>query len=269
MSRGSGDRESGQLIGEYTLELRNENAHGMISGALLARMLTRNLGAALAPLAAIDSDPRAVVMIVIAAPVTLLLPPNTRGPKDANGLPTQAVTEVTGAGEVAVGDAWRWASVTKQVTAALVMQQVDSGRIALDEPVTRYLPDFAGPTGSAVTVRRLLQHTSGLPNPDDTPRGGDGFPEFYLGRGPRTGNAAAARGYCATTPRRAFTTAAAPDNTAPTIVSRIMQDIKRTIDKLRAKASIEHTFGAVMTPVGMPARSASSLTAFGTSGDRH
>ena len=28
----TGDRESGQLIGEYTLELRNENAHGLISG---------------------------------------------------------------------------------------------------------------------------------------------------------------------------------------------------------------------------------------------
>lgn len=28
----TGDRESGQLIGEYTIELRNENAHGMISG---------------------------------------------------------------------------------------------------------------------------------------------------------------------------------------------------------------------------------------------
>jgi hypothetical protein len=28
----TGDRESGQLIGEYTLELRNENAHGVIGG---------------------------------------------------------------------------------------------------------------------------------------------------------------------------------------------------------------------------------------------
>src|SRR4029078_12907824 len=28
----AGDRESGQLIGEYTLELRNENAHGVIQG---------------------------------------------------------------------------------------------------------------------------------------------------------------------------------------------------------------------------------------------
>jgi hypothetical protein len=28
----TGDRESGQMIGEYTLELRNENAHGVITG---------------------------------------------------------------------------------------------------------------------------------------------------------------------------------------------------------------------------------------------
>jgi hypothetical protein len=28
----TGDRESGQLIGEYTLEMRNENAHGVIEG---------------------------------------------------------------------------------------------------------------------------------------------------------------------------------------------------------------------------------------------
>jgi hypothetical protein len=28
----TGDRQSGQVIGEYTLELRNENAHGVISG---------------------------------------------------------------------------------------------------------------------------------------------------------------------------------------------------------------------------------------------
>ncbi len=76
--------------------------------------------------------------------------------------------------------------MTKQVTAALVMQQVDSGRISLDEPVTRYLPAFGGHTGREVTVRQLLQHTSGLPNPDDTPRDGDGFPAFSLARGAGT-----------------------------------------------------------------------------------
>ncbi len=54
-------------------------------------------------------DLMALAVALGVSPVTLLLPANTRGPKDANGLPTQAVTEVTGAGEVAVADAWRWA----------------------------------------------------------------------------------------------------------------------------------------------------------------
>ncbi len=97
---------------------------------------------------------------------------------------------------------WRWASVTKQVTAALVLQQVDAGRIALDEPVSRYLPGFAGPTAGTVTIRHLLQHTSGLPNPSDTPREDGGFPAFYLASGEAAGNAAGTAGYCAGAPKR-------------------------------------------------------------------
>ncbi|MFD8446242.1 helix-turn-helix domain-containing protein [Streptomyces globisporus] len=54
-------------------------------------------------------DLMALAVALDVSPVTLLLPANTRGPKDANGIPTQALTEVTGAGEVAVADAWRWA----------------------------------------------------------------------------------------------------------------------------------------------------------------
>ena len=52
------------------------------------------------------------------------------------------------------------ASVTKLFTAIAVMQQVEAGRVALDAPVTRYLPEFAA---RDVTVRQLLIHTSGLP----------------------------------------------------------------------------------------------------------
>lgn len=102
-----------------------------------------------------------------------------------------------------VDDVWRWASVTKQVTAALVLRQVDAGRIALDAPVARYLPDFAGPTGGAVTVRHLLQHTSGLPNPESTPRGADGVPAFYHAAGVSDAHAAAAGGHCAASAPRA------------------------------------------------------------------
>jgi CubicO group peptidase (beta-lactamase class C family) len=74
---------------------------------------------------------------------------------------------------------WRWASVTKQVTAVLVLQQVEAGRLRLDQSVADVLPEFRGPTARQVTVRQLLQHTSGLPDPNGTPAGPDGVPAFY------------------------------------------------------------------------------------------
>lgn len=54
-------------------------------------------------------------------------------------------------------------STTKAMTATLVMQSVERGRIDLDAPVQRYLPDFrlAGPS-HGITVRHLLAHTSGI-----------------------------------------------------------------------------------------------------------
>lgn len=61
-------------------------------------------------------------------------------------------------------DAWRWASVTKQITATIAMQDVAAKRLDLDAPITRYLPGFKGPTGKQITVGMLLGHTSGLPD---------------------------------------------------------------------------------------------------------
>jgi CubicO group peptidase (beta-lactamase class C family) len=62
------------------------------------------------------------------------------------------------------GDSWRWASVTKQITATIAMQDVAAGRLDLDAPITRYLPAFKGTTGKRITVGMLLGHTSGLPD---------------------------------------------------------------------------------------------------------
>ncbi|WP_327709737.1 beta-lactamase family protein [Streptomyces sp. NBC_00464] len=57
----------------------------------------------------------------------------------------------------------RVGSITKTFTAAAVLQQVESGRIGLDAPVGRYLPELVpGERGAAITVRMLLNHTSGL-----------------------------------------------------------------------------------------------------------
>jgi CubicO group peptidase (beta-lactamase class C family) len=58
------------------------------------------------------------------------------------------------------------ASVSKPVTATAVMQLAEARRVDLDAPVRRYLPGFvlADPEAAgAITVRQLLNHTSGLP----------------------------------------------------------------------------------------------------------
>jgi CubicO group peptidase (beta-lactamase class C family) len=55
------------------------------------------------------------------------------------------------------------ASVTKvMATTMATMLLVDRGKIDLDAPVSRYLPDFRGPHLDSITVRHLLSHSSGL-----------------------------------------------------------------------------------------------------------
>ncbi|MEU8383203.1 serine hydrolase domain-containing protein [Streptosporangium sp. NPDC048865] len=58
----------------------------------------------------------------------------------------------------------RVASVSKSFTAMAVMTLVDDGRISLDEPVAGRLPEFrmADPRAAGITVRHLLNQTSGL-----------------------------------------------------------------------------------------------------------
>jgi D-alanyl-D-alanine carboxypeptidase len=57
----------------------------------------------------------------------------------------------------------RVGSITKTFTAAAVLQQVECGQIGLDTPIGRYLPRLVpGTRGGAITVRMLINHTSGL-----------------------------------------------------------------------------------------------------------
>jgi len=52
-------------------------------------------------------------------------------------------------------------SVAKQFTAAAILQLRDAGKLSLDDEITKWLPDF-DTRGNKVTVRRLLDHTSGI-----------------------------------------------------------------------------------------------------------
>ena len=53
-------------------------------------------------------------------------------------------------------------SITKQFTAAAILQLQDAGKLKIDEKVSAYLPDV--PHANEVTLRQLLTHTSGIPD---------------------------------------------------------------------------------------------------------
>jgi len=59
-------------------------------------------------------------------------------------------------------------SVSKVVTTMAVMQLVDQGKVSLDAPVARYIPDFSmkSPQYKQITVRMLLNHSAGVPGTD-------------------------------------------------------------------------------------------------------
>ncbi len=66
-------------------------------------------------------------------------------------------------------------SVSKPLTAVLVLIQVQKGLLALDNRLDSYLPEFKNKPAGGVTIRQLLSHTSGMPNYDIIP---DFFPRI-------------------------------------------------------------------------------------------
>ena len=80
------------------------------------------------------------------------------------------VTDVKAKIGVRTETAFAFGSVTKTFTAALILKLVEDGAIGLDDPVIRWLPEYAGRTflgttparRQLVTVRMLLAQTSGI-----------------------------------------------------------------------------------------------------------
>lgn len=98
------------------------------------------------------------------------LPAALASVKDRAG---RAGTYTAGVGDLATGSKVprdgqvRIGSNTKTFTAVIVLQLDGEGKIGLDEPVDTYLPGLVrgeGIDGRRITVRQLLQHTSGLPD---------------------------------------------------------------------------------------------------------
>ncbi|NMH85901.1 serine hydrolase [Flavivirga algicola] len=66
----------------------------------------------------------------------------------------------------------RLGSITKQFTAMLILQLAAEGKLDLQEPITKYLPDYPKESGDKITTHHLLTHTSGIPNYT-------AFPKFF------------------------------------------------------------------------------------------
>lgn len=65
---------------------------------------------------------------------------------------------------------FRLGSITKQFSAAVMMQLVDEGKVSLDDPLSKFLPDYPGDAANA-TVRQLLNHTVGVQSYTGIPGG--------------------------------------------------------------------------------------------------
>ncbi len=84
--------------------------------------------------------------------------------------------EFHGAADLATGrkvDAntiFHWASITKTLTGIAIMQLRDRGRLSLDDPIVKYVPELMAvnnPHGpmDAITIRHLMSHSAGFRNP--------------------------------------------------------------------------------------------------------
>lgn len=58
---------------------------------------------------------------------------------------------------------FRIGSLTKQFTAAAIMKLVERKQLSLDDPLAKFVPDF-DTGGRTITIRQLLNHSSGIPN---------------------------------------------------------------------------------------------------------
>src|SRR3954449_5892327 len=84
-------------------------------------------------------------------------PPRRPGPPPGGGAPAGLANLETGE-PLTPQHRFRIGSVSKTFIAAVVLQLVDEGALALDGE--------AGPVAPGISVRQLLSHTSGLPNTD-------------------------------------------------------------------------------------------------------
>ncbi len=100
----------------------------------------------------------------------LQLMPNQRGISIAVATPDLGILTATegkvspwnGAAPLAPKDRFRVASVSKSITAALVLRMVEQGLVKLDDKMTDHLNAATFPNADKITIKQLLSHTAGV-----------------------------------------------------------------------------------------------------------
>lgn len=109
---------------------------------------------------------------LLAATVSATTPGATAVIADKSGI---VWTGARGKADLASGSSlqrdslFRYASITKQFTAALVLRLVDEGRVSLDDDLGKLVASETPAGWHKVTVRQLLNHTSGIPSYTSAP----------------------------------------------------------------------------------------------------
>jgi CubicO group peptidase (beta-lactamase class C family) len=122
--------------------------------------------------ASAERMPGAVMGIIVDGELVWI---KTAGVREASGNANDATTgSVTNKAPVTPDTVFRIASMTKSFTAMAILKLRDEGKLSLDDPAARYVPELANlayPTSDspAITIRHLLTHSEGFP--EDNPWG--------------------------------------------------------------------------------------------------
>lgn len=81
----------------------------------------------------------------------------------------QGVGEVASGTPVRTSDRFRIGSLSKTYVAVVMLQLADEGKLSLDDSVEKWLPRLV-PNGRSITLRQLLNHTSGIANYEEHPQ---------------------------------------------------------------------------------------------------
>lgn len=80
----------------------------------------------------------------------------------------RGMADIAGGKPITPDTVFRLGSITKQFAAAVIVQLAQEGKLSLDDPLSKFLPEYPQP-GASATVRQLLQHTSGIQDYTEMP----------------------------------------------------------------------------------------------------